>query len=213
MIDRIKKEISGEIMLEAIIVYPIVLMLLFFLMGVGFMLYQTAALSSAVNAAATEISQTYKYSDMSKSSEEITNEMVTSIRLYRYVFGRGNALLDGKREDTKEYLRRRLDTVTMAKKIGDVNVTMDIVDDELGRRHIVVTGEAQYEMLFSGILDLMGLNGKPKIKQTAIAQVEDISHYMNTVRYVSYLESLVDVPIVDSILGLAHTIEKILSGE
>ena len=204
---------TGEIMIEAIIIFPLVLFILLMLISLGFLLYQHALITEVANETAIEIAQTYKYTDMSSSSAAITDEMTAKIKRYRYWL-HGNELLHRKQQLAEEYGTNRLAKSSMARAISEPSINLQIKTDNIGRKHIVVDVSCQYEILLGGILDYFGMNGKPIFHATACAEIEDIGYYMSMIRLTRYASGIGGgtkvVKTVDSVLNAIKTFKDIL---
>ena len=78
----LKNDESGQIMLEAVIIFPLVLLIIITMLSLGFLFYQRTMLSSVASETASAIGSCYKY-DQALDEREITNGIVDNLRKYR----------------------------------------------------------------------------------------------------------------------------------
>lgn len=175
----------GAIMLESLIVYPVTVFLLFFILAVFSVLYQQWNIQVIANEAASRMAQTYRLNQADESSGFVTVDQLTEVGPYRYV---GNVLTKKMEKSISErvstYTRWRLSKTTYTNSIGEPAVSVAVVPDSLGRRHLEVTITGVYAVPFGEALSYFGFDSTITYETTAYAECIDLIDYMNFIDYV-----------------------------
>lgn len=209
---------KGAIMLEAMIVYGITMILLFFILAIFCVLFQRWNLHTITNEAAAKIAQTYRFEDADVSSGYVTKDELTSVEWYRNMFG-NKSLQNSAKVKVEDYATLRLSKTTFTKNVTDPKVTVKVVRDSLGRRHIEVRITGEYSVPFGEALSYFGFSGTTEYDVTGYAECIDIMDYVNTVDLVDRETSLGQfhskiIDAVDTVLGLIdHVKERMTADE
>lgn len=206
---------SGEIMLEAAIIFPMVIIIILAMLGLGFLYYQKAMLQTVATEAATEIGESYKYYKQGIEDKTITLDAVKGVEKYRTSFGIFKMQKKNKKR-VENYLPERVKKTNLGvlqEEPAVENVKVKV--DNIGRLHVEVTVRMKSEVLFEGALKTMGIIGEtPTFYATARAECMDITAYAGHVRYAKYVsEKIGNIgsvgkigTVVDNIKNIATTI-------
>ncbi len=175
---------SGAIILEGMFAITIVIIVLEILLALGFYLYQRTVVTIVTNQVAEEISQTYKYKTVFRSSN-ITRDDVIKVGRYRYFIICGYFLQNKNKRMATEYASRRIPETSLAQSESRPEVTVKRVSQDIGRCHYEITVSQKYTFLFGGVLKMIGYKDR-KFSSTAYAEGVDISNYVNTIRLAEY---------------------------
>lgn len=204
-----KQNDQGAIMLEALIVYPITLFLLFFILAIFSVLYQQWNLQTIANDAAARMAQTYRLNDADEITGEVTKSQLTSVGIYRYA---GN-LITKKMETSiddrvSEYAGWRLERTTFTKDVTEPKITAVVHPDSLGRRHLEVTVTGEYTVPFGEALAYFGFDSIITYEAKAYADCVDMIDYINFVNYVDTQTNISGpfIGLIDSVLSLFDNI-------
>ena len=196
-------------MLEALIVYPLTMFLLFFVLALFSVLFQRWNLQVIANESAMRMAQTYRLSSAEESSGFVTEEQLTDVGAYRYV---ANVITKEMETSIKErvssYAKWRLARTTYTKDVTEPQVSVTVVPDTMGRRHLEVTIVGEYAVPFGEALAFFGFNGTITYEVSAYADCLDIVDYIGLVDYVgaqtSFNSGIIDM--IDSFLKLGDHI-------
>ena len=189
---RIRKGIkneNGEVMLEALIVYTVTIFLLFFILSVFCVLFQRWNIQTIANESATRVAQTYKLVDADESTGYVTKDQITNVREYRYIWN-NSELKDAATNKIKHYASWRLSKTTFTKNVTEPQIDVEVVRDDLARRHIEVTITGAYTVPLCEFLSYFGFNSKITYKVTSYADCVDLIDYVNTIDFVDTQTSL-----------------------
>lgn len=207
----IKKNIKGQLMLESLIVYSVTLFLLFLVLAIFSTLFQRWNLQIIANESATRIAQTYRYMNADTVTGEITKDMISDTREYRYVYKK-TELESAAKRNLSTYALSRISKTTFTKEVTEPK--MDIVEyqDSLARRHIKVSITGEYRVPFGTALSYFGYADTTKYTVESYAECVDIIDYINTVDYVDNQTSLnqFDSKFVDLINSVLNLFDNIL---
>ncbi len=201
------KDERGFIMIEATYCIMVAIFVMVFLLGLGFYLYQNTVVTIVANEIAEEVSQTYKLRDVEDSSD-LTAEDIEGIGKYRYLFFSSSF---NEASETKLFTAAdvRLSQTSLADSAQDLNVEVETVVDDIGRRHYVVTVSQTYSYLFGGLLEFVGLEDAQLIERTVYVESSDVLSYINTVKLTNYIidkavESNAITDIADSLFAIVE---------
>lgn len=209
----VRSDEAGEIMIESMIIVLMTTFILIFLISLGFLLYQRCLVSTVANEVAAEVAQTYRYTgimDEEINSPEAMHSAVDGIKKYRYLFSWG-AMESDNGEKAESYTIERLKKTSFAAVDSGPNVEIKTVNMDIGRRYVQVTVEVKYSIFWGGALKAFGMEDAYVISSTAYAECNDISSYINTVKFTKYACNRVDGATtlgkaVNSMLSLFKTI-------
>lgn len=202
---EIKNE-KGAIMLEALIVYPVTLCLLFMILAIFSVLYQRWNIQTIANDAASRMAQSYRFVEAEEMTGEVTKDQLVTISPYRYLFGKETQKASiGRR--ISSYAGWRLLKTTYANYEEDPTYHITVDSDTLGRRHVNVEVTARYKVPFGEIMTMYGYDSSMETKVTARAECVDLIDYVNTVDFVKNQAKLgflgsKSVSLIDSVLKL-----------
>lgn len=211
-----KKDIRddrGVIMLEGAIAMYVVMVVLCFLLSLGFYLYQHTIVVYVSNEVAEEVAQTYKYKDVVDSSN-LTEDDVLNVGLFRHSFSAGKNMRSANVKKAQKLINKRLPATSLAQQRGGIRVTIDAETSDIGRSHLIVTASANYNFLFERVLKMFGMKDVGKVSHTTYVENVDILDYVNTVKTTDYgLKKLSGaVPLlnmVDSVIQLMQSLFNI----
>ena len=210
-----KENDRGELMLEALIVYPITMFLLFFILALFSLLFQRWNIQTIANESAARMAQTYRLSTADESTGYVSKEDLVDIGAYRYVFNKDKMKTD-IRNRVSQYASWRLTNTTYTKNVTEPVCKVDVIHDSLGRRHIEVVISGEYSVPFGAALSYFGFPGTTTYEVTAYADCVDLVDYIQTINYVDKTVKL-DKSIFglfDAILSLGNTVgTALLSSE
>ncbi len=204
-----QKNTRGAIMLESLIVYPMTLMLLFFILAIFSVLFQRWNLQTIANDAAARMAQTYRLNEADEISGYVTEDELTAVGPYRYV---GNVLTKNMEESIdkriSDYASWRLEKSTFTKHVQEPTIKTVVHPDALGRRHLEVTITGAYTVPFGEVMSYFGFEYPIVYEVKAYATCIDMIDYINFVDYVDTQTNLSGklVGFIDSILALFDNI-------
>jgi len=204
-----QKNTRGAIMLESLIVYPMTLMLLFFILAIFSVLFQRWHLQTIANDAAARMAQTYRLNEADEISGYVTEDELTAVGPYRYV---GNVFTKNMEESIdkriSDYASWRLEKSTFTKHVQEPTIKTVVHPDALGRRHLEVTITGAYTVPFGEVMSYFGFEYPIVYEVKAYATCIDMIDYINFVDYVDTQTNLSGklVGFIDSILALFDNI-------
>lgn len=196
-------------MLESLIVYPMTLMLLFFILAIFSVLFQRWNLQTIANDAAARMAQTYRLNEADEISGYVTEDELTAVGPYRYV---GNVFTKNMEESIdkriSDYASWRLEKSTFTKHVQEPSIKTAVIPDALGRRHLEVTITGAYTVPFGEVMSYFGFEYPIVYEVKAYATCIDMIDYINFVDYVDTQTNLSGklVGFIDSILALFDNI-------
>ena len=112
----------------------------------------------------------------------------------------------------EEYAKGSVERILMlARKSGETEVTTNVVRDALARRHIEVTIEGGYRVLFSEALAWAGIDTTVHYKVTGYAECLDMVDYITTTDYVKSFAGEISgiFSLTDSLIGLINKLMEV----
>lgn len=207
-----KNSESGALMLEAWIVYPITMFLLFFVLAIFSVLYQRWNLQTVANEATMRMAQTYRLSMAEEGSGYVSQDDYSAVGTYRYVANTFTKDMEESVEQRiKDYAGWRLSKTTYAINVIEPQCVVEVVSDALGRRHLETTITGVYAVPLGEALHFFGFNWLITYEVHAYADCLDIIDYINIVDYTDSQASLKQldsaiIDFIDSIISLYNTI-------
>lgn len=181
--NRYKKE-SGEIMLEGMIVMIITMLLLIWILAIGFIYYQRYLLTAITNDAASKIAATFNNPDSDIILGYIETEELVNRDLYRNFTS--SDFIDMNEQKAKSYVEYMLNKTNFAGTIEKVDVDLDLVQDSALRKHVEITTKCTFNTPFGAALEFVGMNADVTFGATGRADCTDIIDYISTVDFASY---------------------------
>ncbi len=206
---------SGTMMIEATYCMVAVLFVLIFIMGFGFIYYQTVMFNIACNQCAEEVIQTYKLETVTHNYE-VTQKAVEDVGKYRYFLGN---IQKASKTHLNTLVNERLAATSFALDGGDATVDIKPFIDDIGRRHYAVTITKPYKYLFhnffsGGVIKALDINSN--LETTVYVEGADMLSLSTTIDFTEfifrYLEDNIEVAqlitkwltIGNNIIGLAY---------
>jgi hypothetical protein len=159
------------------------MVVLLFLISLGFLMYQQCAVQITAEDAAAKTAQTYKLLNADSTTGKISIDDLGKVALYRYGFISSSTYQEKNRTKTISYVVNRLSKTRFSKALSDPQTTFTIVNDGIGRNHVVVKVSAQYEIPFGSFLSIMGMQPTKVFTATASAECADVIDYVDTVKF------------------------------
>lgn len=176
------KKDDGAIMLEGMLVTIITMIMLIWILGVGFIYYQRYLVTIVTNDAAAKISSVYYNTDCDIVMGYVETESLPLRNLYRDLGG--GALQDVNQSRAQAYIEHNLTKMNFSGVMDDVSVQLDFVSDSILRKHIEVTTTATFKTPFLSQLNL-GMNGNVTYQITSRSDCTDISGYITNVDFMN----------------------------
>lgn len=179
-----RNKCSGEIMLEAIIIFPFVVFILLMVIALFSLYYQHWHYNNIANEIAMRVAATYRYSDSQNDVDLLTGSIsmdgYTDMARHRYLFSNGKMSTYAKTSASK-IADKRKEAIFAGE---DLKVNTNILLDSVGRRHVVVELSCKYNVPFRGLLDKYGFDKLTTCKITTTADCLDYINYLSSVDYV-----------------------------
>lgn len=204
-----KSREKGAIMLEAIIVMVITMLVLVWLLAVGFIYYQRYTTTVVTNDAVVKIASTYNNPSSDIIMGYVTTEEVSGRNLYRN-FTSGSAssnLLEINENRAEAYVKYILDKANFTGVVEDVDVELRLVRDSLVRKHVELKVTCTYNTPFGEALEFFGMRAADTYSVTACSDCTDVLDYYSTVHFV---QTLTDGTYIDG-TGIINSIVKLLN--
>lgn len=204
-----QRDEQGSVILESTYCIFISIIVLMFLMSFGFFLYQKSIVTITTNEMAEKISCTYKLREVSDNSN-VTSADISGIGKYRYLFFKEN--FNSKNENKAfTILDARLSKTSLAKKEGNLDVNVETVVDDIGRRHYEITVSQRYAFLLGDLLSFIGQADVQLIEEKAYVASVDVLNYVNTVKLTKYginkvSENVAFLEMIDSAISLLNSV-------
>lgn len=198
-------------MLEALIVYPITMFLLFFVLAIFSVLYQRWNLQTIANETVTRMAQTYRLDEADESTGYVKEEELVEVGRYRYFVS--SKMEEKINERVSNYAQWRMANTTYTKNVREPEIEVEVVSDGLGRRHLELTVSGEYSVPFGEFLGYFGFDKTTVYEVTAYADTVDIIDYINFVDYVDTWTSLKQfksstLNLINAVLGLIDNIRE-----
>lgn len=198
-----RTEERGSLMLDGMIAMLITIMVLVFLMSIGFLFYQQWTVSMVANDTAARLAQRYPYLTADMISGYVSEEDVNDVPLMRYF---GDGLAEDNETRGESFALICLGQSSLATPVSDPQILVSVPYDSLGRRHVEVSITAEYEIPFGGALEYFGLDGTLTYYATGLAPCIDLLDYVTTV------EAAVDIPnMFEGMSQFEGTVKSIVS--
>lgn len=196
---------SGEIMIEALIVYPVIIGMLFFVIALFSIYYQHWHYNIIADEIAMRIAQTYKYENSNVLTGEIKTKDISDLKPLRYWFWSGD-MERGAKSKAKKIASAREENFFAGE---DITVETEVKKDTMGRRHVAVKLSCKYSVPFRGMLEYFGMEDVTSCKITTYADCFDMTNYMNSVDFIAHITNSSKLNIInETIEFVEHIIGK-----
>jgi len=174
----------GAVMLEGMIVVIITMLLLVWILGVGFLYYQRYLVTALTNDAAAKVAATYNNPDSDIIMGYIAADHLTQRDLYRGF--KSNSFAEANQDKAESYVKYMLDRTNFAGTISEVEVTATLVRDSQLRKHVEVHTVCYFNTPFSQALTFFGMEGHAGYEATGRADCTDVIDYISSVDFARY---------------------------
>lgn len=188
---RHQKE-QGAIMLEGMIVMVITMIMLVWILAIGFIYYQKYLVTITTNDVAVKIAATYANPSSDIVMGYMTGDEIANRNIYRNLFGGDDSLLEIQGNKASKYVVHMLKKTNFAGVVDESNIHVDLklIDDSWTRKHVEVTTECTFNTPFNIALDYFGMGKTTTYKAAACADCTDIIDYISTVEFAHSMSSL-----------------------
>lgn len=211
-----KRQSSGEVIIEAAIIMPLCLALLFVMIVIGQVLYRQMMVTVAANEAAYNVAMVYRDLNRDPMMGYTSTNEVALQKPYRYFFWNKSRYEGTNRAKAEWYATSIIvgSSLYSGEAMPDVNVRIDEGSLFNLRRRIVVDISEDYRLPAGGFLQVFGVDSTIQITASASADCVDMIDYMNSVSYFRELEEMLeeDTVLSDAIQMIKDWAE-VISGE
>ncbi len=216
-IKEFSKSEKGSAAVEASIVVPIVIMIIFVMMYMGFIMYQQTVLTVVANETAASIGQIYSTNSKDPFIGFTTPQKLSDTIYYRTLQNTlGNFInihgsLDSEAATKSNwYAQYRIASSRLYKEAGDIkiNTTFESTPGMVLQKTAVVTVEATYDLpfiRFFGIVD-----STVEVAAVGKAQCFDILDYGSTMSLASIMARDIVDPFSEKVQEVFNAIEMIV---
>ena len=207
MLKRIKDE-DGQTVVEATIVVPIVIMVIFVLMYLGFILYQHTIITVVANDTAASIGQVYATPSKDPFVGYAEPNMLNKTKLYRNLrnavagaMGAADTVDGSNQRKGTWFAKYRLMSSRLYKESGDlvIDVAFKRRDGAILQKDVIVTITATYELPF---LRFFGVQDVQKeFRGQGRAQCLDLLDYSSFLSLVNTVANDVLEPSADKVVS------------
>lgn len=173
---RHRKNESGEVMMEGMIVMVITMLMLVWILGIFFLYYQKYTVRIATNDVAKKVAAHYDAPGSEVIMGFITVEELANRPLYL-----NNGLEEANDGRADSYVKYILDKTNFNGVVKSVDVTVANTVDAMGRSHIKVTTECTFKTPFGEGLAWMGMSGERTYRVVSYADSTSLTDYVSTV--------------------------------
>lgn len=190
---------SGELMLEGMIVMIITMLMLVWILGVGFLYYQKYTVRIVTNDVAKKLAATYDTPSCDIIMGYISQEDL--VRFETELPGDDATRVNKLRAES--YVNYILDRANLYGTVKEAKVTVIPTKDALNRSHIQITTECTFNTPFGQGLDFFGMSGEVTYVVTAYADSTSLKNHIAAV-------SLADMLTDGTFLSGTGLIEKVV---
>lgn len=180
--NKLIKEESGSITIEAAIIVPIVIFSIIVIMYISLLLYQQACLQSVANNVASRGAETWGRSITSIETGRVRIDDLNNKGLYWRIFDSDK---ETQENNVREFLINKSDRFSLLKEIRK---TIDIeLKDYIVYKKLIVTVQATYNLPVAEFLQVFGL------KKDYIVKVESEAVVNDPVEFIRNIDFIVDI--------------------
>lgn len=177
---------SGEVMLEAAIVFLPVMILLLAMLSLGFWFYQTAMMTNVASEIAVEVARNLKFEKLGAYGDTLNDVKATDLTKFRSTFGLGK-LKNTQEQRAQDHADWRIPLSTLGFGPQDPDVEIELKRSGIGRAHIKVTVRQQTDFFLSSILKYTGIvEDHPVFGGVAYAECVDLMEYTSMTNFLWY---------------------------
>ena len=191
---------SGEIMLEASIVFVPVLILLMALLSLGFWFYEMAIMTNVASEIAAEVARNYKFESLAAYGDTLDLNDVAGLtksvpgltgnneglRRFRSTFGKSK-LENTQNNRAQAHADWRIPLSTLGLGSQTIKATAELKRSGIGRIYVKVTVRHETDFFLSNILQLAGIvEDHPVFGGTAYAECIDLMEYTSMTNFLRY---------------------------
>lgn len=170
------KNESGEVMIEGMIVMVITMIMLVWILGIGFVYYQKYLVRTVTNDATAKIASTYDAPTSDIIMGYINVKDISKRELYS-----SPDLTEVNTARAESYIKYMLDKTNFSGVVDDVDVSLEYKADNLGRSHVEVTTECTFNTPFGEGLEMVGMSPDITYSVTSYAESTSLNDYASTV--------------------------------
>ena len=193
-------------MIEGMIVVLVTMMILVWLISLGFVYYQRYLVTAITNDACTKVSATYNNAGSDIVMGYINSSDITNRNLYR-TSSSTDSQFSVNKEKVDQYINYILKKTNFVGTIKSVDVQMELVKDSALRQHIKLETRVTFNTPLGFVLDFFGMEGVKSYYSIARSDCTDIINYMSSVDFGSYVLSGKEVNskiinLINSLIGV-----------
>lgn len=170
------KSESGEVMIEGMIVMVITMLMLVWVLGVGFVYYQKYVVRTVTNDATAKVASTYDAPTSDIIMGYINVKDISKRELYS-----SPDLTEVNTARAESYIKYMLDRTNFSGVVDDVKVALEYKTDNLGRSHVEVTTECTFNTPFGEGLKVFGMSPDITYSVKSYAESTSLNDYVSTV--------------------------------
>ena len=188
---KLAKSEKGDFVIEATIVLTIVIMFVFFLLMLGFYLFQQMAVNIVANDTANSIAQIFAYDAKDPLEGMISQEDYTKSSVYRHIVSGAFSVLGIESQNkninkAKWHVYYSLNNYQYIAPKEDPTVEISFKNLTPFKKQIFVKIIAKYDMPFAGVLGrLLGQTGNSEMvfEGSGAAVCTDLSEYFSRIDF------------------------------
>lgn len=202
------KDENGEMIIEASIVFPLVLVIYGILMFLVLLMYQRITLTTVANNTASCVSANYGFSDKDPFMSFINKDQLNNRKmLYREIFGSKNKLdlpIERQAEWFGYYLlgKNRL----LKENKVDVKAKIDTKQGKVMQKDLIVTITESYHI---PLVSMFGFVDKVEFRVAACAECIDPISYINATDFLwEQVDKITETPEIKLVNQMIDCIKK-----
>lgn len=181
---KVKREESGEVMLEGMIVLVITIIMLIWILAVGFIYYQKYTVRILANDVSKKIAATYDAPTTDLVTGYISASDLTKRSLYLTP-----DIKDINQSRADSYVKYILNKANFSNVVDaeSIVVTLAPTSDALGRSHIKIEMECSFHTPFGVGLEFLGGSKDTTYRVTSYADSTNLTDYVSSVIFADAL--------------------------
>lgn len=172
-------------MIEGMIVVIVTMMILVWLISLGFVYYQRYLVTAITNDACTKVAATYSNAESDIVMGYIDSADITNRNLYRST-STSDEQFKVNQQKVEEYVIYALKKTNFTGTIKDVNVKMELVNDSTLRQHIQLETTITFNTPLGFALEFFGMGDTQTYSSSARSDCTDVINYMSLVDFRNY---------------------------
>lgn len=174
--EQVQKKETGEVMLEGMIVTIVTIMVLVWILGIGFVYYQKYVVRIATNDVAKKIAATYD-----APTTDVIMGFIGMGDLEKKSLYSSPDLTDVNQERAEGYLQYVLEKANFYGTVKSADVAVKYDSNVLGRSHVAVTTKCTFRTPFGGVLAMFGLSEEITYSVTSYADATSLSEHISAI--------------------------------